>query len=86
MKNVLYFLFAALLIAATCGCNTSSCGNRQSWFSWWNRGDSCRTCGTADTCADGVGVGTPIMNNAPFAPSRSGNYELPAPANISPVN
>ncbi len=81
MKNVLYFLIAVMLVAATCGCSSSSCGNRRSWFSWWNRGDSCRTCAT-ETCADGSGLlGTPILNNVPAAP-RSG--VLPAPLGVTP--
>ena len=80
MKNILYFLIAAMLLAATCGCN--SCGsNRRSWFSgWFNRGDSCQTC-TDGAVVDGPStIGTPILNNVPASP-RGSNYEniLPMP-------
>lgn len=83
MKNVLYFVIAALLIAATCGCN--SCGsNRRSWFNWFNRGDSCRTCNDAgEMCAEGPGIlGAPILNNVPASPRSSGFENLPSPLPI----
>lgn len=80
MKNVLYVVIGAMLIAATCGCN--SCGSsRGSMFSWFNRGDSCRTCTGGEVYSDGAGLGSPILNNVPAAP-RSGI--LPAPVGITP--
>jgi hypothetical protein len=87
MKNVLYFVIAAMLIAATCGCNSSQCGERRSWFSWWNRGDSCRTCTTGD-CMEGGGgmLNTPILNSVPTGPRSSGVETLPFPGPVGPVN
>lgn len=81
MKNILYFMIAAMLIAATCGCSSSQCGNRRSWFSWWNRGDSCRTCAPSDCVVEGPGMlNTPILNSVPGAPRSSGvETILPAP-------
>jgi hypothetical protein len=81
MKNILYFLIAAILLAATCGCN--SCGsNRRSWFSgWFNRGDSCQTCSDG-AVVDGPGmIGTPILNSVPAAP-RSGGAETIYPGPV----
>jgi hypothetical protein len=79
MKNVLYVLIAALLVAATVGCSSSNCGQRRSWFSWFNRGDSCRTCAGGDMMVEGPALGSPILNNVPLAP-RSSNVEmLPQP-------
>jgi hypothetical protein len=78
MKNVLYFVIAALLIAATCGCN--SCGsNRRSWFSWFNQGDSCRTCNSGEVVEGPGMIGTPILNNVPASPRSSGFENLPSP-------
>jgi hypothetical protein len=80
MKNVLYVVIAALLIAATCGCNSSSCGQRRSWFNWFNRGDSCQTCNSGETIVEGPALlGTPILNNTPASPRGSGYEILPSP-------
>jgi len=84
MKNVLYFVVAAMLIAATCGCSSSNqCGGRRSWFSWGNRGDSCRTCAPSDCMVEGPGMlNTPILNSVPTGPRSSGvETILPAPVN-----
>ena len=82
MKNVLYFVIAALLIAATCGCNSSCGSNRRSWFSWFNRGDSCQTCSDGGMAEGPALLGTPILNNVPNGP-RAGNAETiyPGPVN-----
>jgi hypothetical protein len=82
MKNVLYFLIAAMLLAATCGCN--SCGNnRRSWFSgWFNRGDSCQTCADGAIVDGPATLGTPILNNVPASPRASGFENLPSPLPI----
>lgn len=79
MKNVLYVLIAAMLLAATCGCNSSSCGNNRSWFNWFNRGDSCQTCADGAMAEGPAMIGTPILNTVPASP-RGSNYEnLPSP-------
>jgi hypothetical protein len=79
MKNILYFVIAALLIAATCGCNSSCGSNRRSWFSWFNRGDSCQTCADGAVVEGPAMLGTPILNNTPGAPRASGFENLPSP-------
>jgi len=81
MKNILYFVIAALLIAATCGCN--SCGSsRRSWFSWFNRGDSCQTCSDGGMAEGPALLGTPILNNVPNGPRSSGAETIyPGPVN-----
>jgi hypothetical protein len=81
MKNILYFVIATLLIAATCGCN--SCGsNRRSWFGWFNRGDSCRTCADGEMVEGPALLGTPILNNVPAGPRSSGAETIyPGPVN-----
>jgi hypothetical protein len=79
MKNILYFLIAAMLLAATCGCN--SCGsNRRSWFSgWFNRGDSCQTCADGTAMEGPAMIGTPILNNVPASPRGTTYENLPSP-------
>jgi hypothetical protein len=79
MKNILYVLIAAMLLAATCGCN--SCGNnRRSWFSsWFNRGDSCQTCTDGAIMEGPALLGTPIQSNTSAAPRGSGFEILPSP-------
>ena len=90
MKHVLYVTIAAMLIAATCGCSSSNqCGGgRRSWFSGWNRGDSCRTCAPSDCSMEGPGMmNTPILNSVPTGPRSSGVEVLPFPGPAgSPVN
>jgi hypothetical protein len=82
MKNILYVVIAALLIAATCGCNSSCGSNRRSWFSWFNRGDSCRTCGDGEMVEGPALLGTPILNNVPTGPRSSGAETIyPGPVN-----
>jgi hypothetical protein len=79
MKKLLYVLIAAMLLAALVGCN--SCGPRRgSWFgNWFNRGDSCRTCESAEVYANEPGLlSAPILNNVPAAP-RSTIEVLPGP-------
>lgn len=78
MKNILYFVIAALLIAATCGCN--SCGSgRRPWTGWFNRGDSCQTCNDGVITEGPAMLGTPILNNVPASPRSSGFENLPSP-------
>jgi hypothetical protein len=79
MKNFLYVLIAAMLLAATCGCNNSCGNNRRSWFSWFNRGDSCQTCADGTIVEGPTTLGTPILNNVPASPRGSGFENLPSP-------
>ena len=84
MKNFLYLLIAAMLLAATCGCN--SCGNnRRSWFSgWFNRGDSCQTCADGAMVEGPAMLGSPILSNTPAAPRASGVENI-YPGPLQPV-
>jgi hypothetical protein len=84
MRRLLVLSVVTLLAATSLGCN--SCGGRRtSWFGWFNRGDSCRTCGSGEVISEDYSgtLGTPILNSVPNAPRSSGI--LPGPIGVTPV-
>ena len=88
MKNFFVLSLVAIVTASAVGCSScgSSCGRRSSIFSFFNRGDSCRTCGSGQVISDdgyNGSLGSPILNNVPAAPRSMG--ELPGPVSISPI-
>lgn len=84
MKKFLFAITAAALLVSSFGCSSSCGSQRRSWFSWWNRGDSCRTC-TSDVVAEPGMLGSPIIGNVPNAPRGSSIEMLPGPLG-GPVN
>jgi hypothetical protein len=89
MRRLLVLSVVAVFVASSVGCSScgNSCGNgRSSLFSWFNRGDSCRTCGSGDIVSEEGytgSLGTPILQSVPNAPRTMG--ELPGPVGITPV-
>lgn len=85
MRRLLVLSVVAVLAATSVGCNCCGNGRRTSWFNWFNRGDSCRTCGSGDVIGDEYSgtLGTPILNSVPNAPRSTG--VLPGPVGITPV-
>lgn len=82
MKKLLGLALVVAATASSMGC--SSCG--RTMRSWWNRGDSCRTCASGDVSQEYAGgLGSPVYNNVPNAPRGSNISPLPGPIEVTPI-